>query len=164
MQLQSERLRYEKFTPTHFDNYYRLVSKTEVMQYISGAALDPAGALDRFSVALAADRMRKDMGFLAVFEKETNEFVGLGKIVPFEEDFTEIGYALLPEFWGKGYASEITERLITYARGLGSIKSLIALVMPENIASVKVLTKHKFSFLREVPGEKSPRNDYVLYL
>ncbi|MET7253804.1 GNAT family N-acetyltransferase [Dyadobacter jiangsuensis] len=164
MQFYSERLRYEKFTPDHFEDYFRLVSQKDVMLYISGAGLDMEGARKRFERSLHADDQQSDMGFVAVYEQVTGLYIGLGKIVPFEDGLTEIGYALLPEFWGKGYASEITSRLVAYARECGSVESLVALVIPENHASVNVLTKHQFRFFREVPDGDVMRHDYILDL
>ncbi|MGV3601171.1 MAG: GNAT family N-acetyltransferase [Dyadobacter fermentans] len=164
MQFYSERLRYEKFTPNHFEDYFRLVSRQDVMVHISGAGLDLSGARKRFERSLRADGRQNDMGFVAVYERATDLYVGLGKIVPFEDGFTEIGYALLPEFWGKGYASEITATLIAYARNCGSVESLVALVSPENQASINVLTKHQFRFFREVPEGDVVRHDYILDL
>lgn len=164
MQFYSERLRYEKFTPDHFEDYFRLVSQQDVMVYISGTGLDVEGARKRFERSLRADGQQSDMGFVAVYEQATDLYVGLGKIVPFEAGFTEIGYALLPEFWGKGYASEITRRLVAYARDCGSVESLVALVSPENQASINVLTKQQFRFFREVPEGGVVRHDYILDL
>lgn len=164
MQFCSERLRYEKFTPDHFEDYFRLVSRQDVMLHISGDGLDLRGAQRRFQISLRADRQQTDMGFVAVYEKKSGSYVGLGKIVPFEDGFTEIGYALLPEFWGKGYASEITGRLISYARECGTVESLVALVAPENQASINVLTKQQFRFFREVPESGVVRHDYILDL
>lgn len=134
------------------------------MLHISGDGLDFEGARQRFEKSLRADRQQRDMGFVAVYEQDSGLYVGLGKIVPFEDGFTEIGYALLPEFWGKGYASEITCRLVAYAREAGTVESLVALVAPENGASIKVLTKQQFRFFREVPDGGVVRHDYILDL
>ncbi|WP_353721148.1 GNAT family N-acetyltransferase [Dyadobacter sp. 676] len=164
MQFYSERLRYEKFTPGHFEDYFRLVSRQDVMLHISGCGLDLEGARRRFETSLRADGQQSDMGFVAVYEQASDLYVGLGKIVPFEDGFTEIGYALLPEFWGKGYASEITGRLVAYARACGKVESLVALVAPENRASINVLTKQQFRFFREVPEGDVVRHDYILDL
>ncbi|WP_439558340.1 GNAT family N-acetyltransferase [Dyadobacter sp.] len=162
--IESERLVYEKFKPSHFNDYYRLVSGQDVMQYITGAGLDETGAKARFQVALDADLGMEEFGFLAVTEKDTAAFIGLAKIVPFEQSYTEIGYALFPEYWGKGYASEITRTMINYALQLGNVKELIALVSPENTSSIRVLTKNNFTFFRKLTGSSGTRHDYILRL
>jgi len=165
MHLESERLIYNKFKNSHFPDYTRLVSRQEVMKHITGNGLNTDEAKARFQVALNADQGLGNMGFLAVTEKTSGAFIGLGKIVPFENNLTEIGYALLPEFWGKGYASEITKTLIDYARELGTISELIGIVDPENLPSIHVLTKQHFVFYRQVLKEKNAvRTDYILRL
>ena len=163
MHFESERLIYNKFNIGDFPDYLRLVSQEEVMKHITGNGLTVDDAQIRFQVALDADQNRADMGFLAVKEKATGAFIGLSKIVPFENSLTEIGYALLPEFWGKGYASEITKRLIDYAKEQGNIKELIGVVDPENQPSIRVLTKLDFVFYREVINARNfVRMDYIL--
>lgn len=133
------------------------------MKHITGVKLNPEQAIERFQVALDTNEGQEDMGFLAVAEKESGSFIGLGKIVPFENGITEIGYALLPEFWGKGYASEITRLLIEYARKLGNVDELIGLVNPQNEGSIRVLTKHGFVFCRDIiSADNVPRADYLL--
>jgi len=165
MHFESDRLVYNKFTNSHFPDYTRLVTQEEVMRHITGNALNMDEAKIRFQVALDADQNLDDMGFLAVTEKKSGAFIGLGKIVPFENNMTEIGYALLPEFWGKGYASEITKRLIDYAKKLGNIKELIGVVDPENQPSIHVLTKQNFVYYRQVLNSKNfLRTDYILRL
>lgn len=165
MHFESDRLIFNKFNNSHFVDYTRLVSQEEVMKHITGNGLTTDEAKIRFQVALDADRNRDDMGFLAVREKESDEFIGLSKIVPFEHGMTEIGYALLPEFWGKGYASEITKRLIDYALELGNISELIGVVDPGNQSSIRVLTKQNFVFYRQVINDKKfVRMDYILRL
>lgn len=163
MLLQSPRLTYTKFTRNYQSAYVDLAMKDDVMKHITGAGLTHEQALERFQVALDADKGRDDMGFLAVNLKESGAFIGLGKIVPFENRMTEIGYALLPEFWGKGYASEITNCLVEYARELGSVVELIGLVDPGNQPSIRILMKHGFVFYREVINAQNlARADYVL--
>ena len=165
MHLESERLIYNKFNHSHFPDYSRLVSSKEVMKHITGNGLNIDEAKTRFQVALNADQNLDDMGFLAVTEKGSGAFIGLAKIVPFENNMTEIGYALLPEFWGKGYASEITKTLIDYARELRTIRELIGIVDPENLPSIHVLTKQHFVFYRQVLNERNlARTDYILRL
>lgn len=53
----------------------------------------------------------------------------------------DIGYALLPQFWGHGYAIEASLAVRDYAReGLG-LRRLMGIVSPNNLASLKLLQK-----------------------
>ena len=79
-----------------------------------------------------------------VKRKPDNEFIGVSKLVPYGENQAEVGYMLLPKFWGKGYASEMTGRMITLANEKRLAIELIGVVDPENPASIRVLTKFGF--------------------
>lgn len=79
---------------------------------------------------------------LMVFEKSTNEFVGLAGIdnVTLESDEKQIGFTLHKKFWGKGYAFEIGKTLIE-AYGVNAIS---AYAREDNVQSHKVLEKLGF--------------------
>lgn len=56
----------------------------------------------------------------------------------------EVGYRLAPEFWGRGLASEAVNATLHHGFELLHLASIIAIVQPENRASVNVL--HKVGF------------------
>ena len=60
-------------------------------------------------------------------------------------DEVEIGYRLAPAFWGRGLGTEAA--LATLAHGYENLKldSIIAIVQPANVASVRVINKVGFS-------------------
>lgn len=67
-------------------------------------------------------------GAYSVEEKETGVFIGFVGLhnVTFEVDFApavEILWRLLPEFWGKGYATEAAIACLNYAKEFGSYKT-----------------------------------------
>lgn len=163
MHLESDRLLFDKFQNHHAELYHQLVAQDNVMEFITGKGLNPSEASDRFQTALAADQGYEKRGFLAVTEKASGAFIGLGKLVPYENGSTEVGYALDPSYWGKGYASEIMQVLVDYARQLGTIEELLGVVNLDNIGSVRVLTKHGFSF-QAMKEMQPPVAYYVLKL
>ncbi len=56
----------------------------------------------------------------------------------------EIGYSLLPDFWGNGYAQEATKGMIEYAYHQFGRVRIVALIDPTNAASRNVLVKTGF--------------------
>ena len=63
-------------------------------------------------------------------------------------DDPDIGYATLPEYCGKGYAFEAACAVIAHARkGLG-LERVIAIISPENAASIGLIGKLGFEFER----------------
>jgi RimJ/RimL family protein N-acetyltransferase len=59
----------------------------------------------------------------------------------------ELGWAVIPEHWGKGYATEAARAARDWARGLG-IERLISVIAPANVRSQRVAER-----LGCTPGE-----------
>lgn len=82
-----------------------------------------------------------------IVEKETNNLVGLVAFFGFMEGNKkiEIGYAVKPAAWNKGYITEASTALIAhlFSNGLYRIQ---ATVDPENLASQRVLQKIGMSY------------------
>jgi RimJ/RimL family protein N-acetyltransferase len=62
----------------------------------------------------------------------------------------ELAYALLPEFWGRGLATDAARACVTIGREWLGLASLVALTQPDNLASQRVLLKAAFTAEREV--------------
>jgi RimJ/RimL family protein N-acetyltransferase len=59
-------------------------------------------------------------------------------------DAIDIGYALLPEYCGAGYAFEATSAVLAYARNQLDAKRVVAIVAAYNERSIKLLEKLGF--------------------
>lgn len=86
-------------------------------------------------------------GRWAVVDKETNQVIGFCglKYIP-EVGMPDLGYRFIPEFWGKGYASETAIACVNYCKQKLDIHRFFGDVMEQNIASVKVLQKVGLKF------------------
>lgn len=62
----------------------------------------------------------------------------------------DVGYAFLPPFRSKGYASESASAVVAYAREVLGLKRIFAIVNPENAVSIRVLEKLGMKFERMV--------------
>lgn len=147
MNLSSERLNYIKLVAADAQDYVKMAMNKEVMRYITGKALSVKDAKERFESMINSNDKVPDIGFYKVYKKKENTFIGLGKLVFIQGVTAEIGYSLLPQFWGKKYASEIAGCFIDHAQKLSYIKELIAVVNPDNIASKKLLFNYGFTWL-----------------
>ena len=54
---------------------------------------------------------------------------------------SDIGFALLPEFCSKGYAYEAASAVMEYVRDDLALTRVVAVVSPENVASIDLLEK-----------------------
>lgn len=162
--MKSERLIFEKFKKEDFPLYFLLTGNEEVMKMISGKALSKEEALNRFENILSINNQVKELGYFIVKNIQDGSFIGLAKIVMLEKKEAEIGYSLLPENWGKGYGSEISETLVKKAKRFNVIECLIAIVDPENTASKKILKKSHFKLNQVCEMEGLPAEIYKLNL
>src|SRR5215207_11132312 len=85
---------------------------------------------------------KNGFGLYLVVLKETNESIGMCGLIRRDtlED-VDIGYALLPDFWAKGYAVEAARATKTYAKEVIGLKRIVAIVDPANAGSIRVLEK-----------------------
>lgn len=65
----------------------------------------------------------------------------------------DIGFALVPEFFNKGYAHEIASATLDYAKNGLNLKDIIAITNPKNKASIKLLDKIGLSFQKSITSE-----------
>lgn len=153
------KLTFEKFEENDFPDYFKLVSDEQVMVYITGRSLPLDEAQAKYQKILERNNKHKLFGSYKVSLYPTNEFFGFGHITVNEDEpeEAEIGYMMLPEYWGKGYGSTITSHLIDIARA-AKITNLKAIIDPKNIPSRKILLKHGFASeeiceINGLPGE-----------
>jgi [ribosomal protein S5]-alanine N-acetyltransferase len=85
---------------------------------------------------------KNGFGLYLVALKETNESIGMCGLIRRDglED-VDIGYALLPKFWSKGYAVEAARAVKEHAKNVIGLKRIVAIVDPANEGSIRVLQK-----------------------
>ncbi|MHB8062992.1 MAG: GNAT family N-acetyltransferase [Ruminiclostridium sp.] len=119
MDLKSERLSYRYFTRQDLSLFYSVFSNEQVMRY---------AWIDKFNneediIPFFEDFINKDdtpnknnSYAFAMFSRENDAFIGFADIVLQSQNpfggCGEIGYFLLPEYWGKGYATELANTLL----------------------------------------------------
>lgn len=84
-------------------------------------------------------------GLMALIEKSTGDFIGQCGLLMQHidgQDEIEIGYHLLPEYWGKGFATEAAQKFKQLAFNQYGFPHLISIIMTKNIASQKVAERN----------------------
>ena len=90
-------------------------------------------------------------GLSLVERKEDNRPIGMCGIINRDSlDTPDIGYALLPDFIGLGYAFEIASATLAYAKIILKIPKISAITTPENIKSIRLLEKIGLKFNRKI--------------
>lgn len=91
---------------------------------------------------------RHGFGSLVAELKDTGEPIGTCGLVKRDSvEEVEVGYALLPEFRGRGLAIEGARAVLDYARDVLKFERVAAIVTPANRDSIKVLERIGLSFV-----------------
>ncbi len=139
--LSTERLIIRPFSETDYKDLYEYLSIKKTYQYEPGKPVSLEVAKK-----IAADRA-KGTEFWAVTLKESKKLIGHVSFIQTEPKFLltwEIGYIFNPTFQNKGYATEATQGIISYAfKELGAHR-IVGHCSPENIPSWRVLEKCGF--------------------
>ena len=144
--LETELLILRQIKTEDIDGIFKFNSDVHSLKYI---ARDPykkrEEAEDRVKFF---DKMYKEKKAVwwTFTQKKSDVLIGYGGI--FEIDKTnnraEIGYGLLPEFWGKGFISEAMNAMVDFGLNKLQVHKLYAIVDPKNVASIKILEKNDF--------------------
>jgi len=141
--LDTERLSLREFRATDAEALYRLDSDPRVMRYIRdgsvGTRASVAGTVAR---AMKYYRVYPGLGVWPAEVRATGAFIGWFclKYVPKTVE-VEVGYRLLPEAWGRGYATEGARALVRRGFAELGLYRIIGLTHPDNVASQRVLLK-----------------------
>jgi RimJ/RimL family protein N-acetyltransferase len=60
----------------------------------------------------------------------------------------DIGFAFLPEFWGRGYAHEAAVAVLAHGHEAFNLQRIVAITSPGNLSSIRVLEKVGLEFER----------------
>lgn len=160
---ETERLYVRPYTMADFDDFFRMNGDEEVMRYIRPAQTREQSK-DFLEKIITAYAEKPGIGRWAMFTKENNRFAGSFAVIPVQQtDRLQVGYALLKENWGRGYACESLREGIRYAFDILRLPEVAGITYPENIASQKVLLKNGFVFDSTFTDDNKVLNLYMLY-
>lgn len=144
-QQESERLIFRSFESGDIERWLPFFDQDDYQRFLAQDISIPG--IERATKWINRQIERKEIGVhgqLAIIEKETGKFIGVGGIIGRDDELKdgeqdyEITYSLLPEFWGKGYARELALHFINYAKENILVDSVMSWIHPENEASKNV--------------------------
>jgi RimJ/RimL family protein N-acetyltransferase len=119
----------------------------EVTRYVRG--FDMAGTqaqLEGFIGEWAA----RGLGVFAVVDAATGDFVGRSGVKYWPEfDFTEVGWVLRRDVWGRGYATEAGRASLDYAFANSDLGYVTAIIARPNLSSIAVAQRLGMTPLRD---------------
>jgi len=158
---ETARLRAERIRPEHRDDLCLMDTDPDLMAKLGGVR--PASVTDDYLESSLRHWQEYGHGVWILRDRHTGRLAGraLLRHVPIEGvDEVEVGYGLFPEFWGRGLATEIAQRIVRLAFDDLQLPSVIALTLPDHVTSQRVMTKAGFTYERDVTHAGLP---HVLY-
>ena len=151
---ETERLKFRKLQPDDFDTWLPMFKANNIAKFLDLDLKASESELCTLWFDKAFHRHENDLGGMNVLiDKNTNRLVGqCGILVQTIEEVErlEIGYSLLPEFWGRGYASEAALKCKNYAFENNFSNVLMSMVHVENISSEKVALRNGMDFEKKI--------------
>ena len=141
--LETDRLLLREYVEDDAESFFKLNSDPEVMRFVPDKPLlNVEQARQTLIDHPIADYRRYGFGRGACILKSTGEQIGFAGLKYLDElGEVDVAYRLLPAHWGQGLATEVALASVRYGFAALGLKRIIGLVMPKNIASVRVLEK-----------------------
>lgn len=124
-----------------------ILSDPEVMNHSVRGVCDEA-ATRKFIEWCLASYESHGVGPWALIDKKDSAligFCGVGPEIVAEVEEINLGYRLARRYWNKGLASESARAVLNYAFGNRQFHSVVVIIEPEHVASLKVAEKVGFS-------------------
>jgi RimJ/RimL family protein N-acetyltransferase len=140
--IRTRRLSIRPLTPADGADVYAVFAAPEVMRYWNSAP--PADLAEAGEWAAYLADMQRRLGYAQwrVAERVTGRLVGIAGLQPLDGGpDVELTYALVPDAWGRGYATEAAAAALGFGLGELGLERVVGIAKPENSASLAVLRK-----------------------
>lgn len=139
---ETERIKIVSFDINDCELLYQLTSNEEVMKFFP-KTMNPQETNEMLCKILEHYK-KYDHCFWKLLSKIDELFIGIAGLLYQDidgQEETEISYRIIREHWNHGYATEAAQACKEYAKNVLGKKRLISLILPENIASIRVAQK-----------------------
>lgn len=144
--LESERLYFREFSLMDAQDLFLIRSNDDVMRFMDTYKMESFTDAENFIKSMNDSFNNKQGLNWIIIEKHSGDMIGYfgyWRIIH-EHCRAEIGYALKPIYWNKGYMTETIKTMIEFGFSKLKLHSIEANVNPDNFNSIKLLEKTGF--------------------
>ena len=161
--IETERLLLREMRDEDLDGLFTLDSNPNVHKYLGNRPIKTKAEAQTVIDSVKQQYKQRGIGRFTVIEKATGNFVGWSGLRLNTEynmngftTYYDIGYRLIEDYWGKGYATESGKAAAKYAFEVLNLKRLYATTHIDNHASHNALLKIGLHYLNDFyfPPEK----------
>jgi [ribosomal protein S5]-alanine N-acetyltransferase len=150
--IETERLLLRDLRMEDGPGMFELSSDPLVLKYLGEQPLTSVQHAEEIIADIQQQYTDHGIGRWAAIEKSTGNFIGwsgLKFITDVENNrshFHDVGFRLMPRYWGKGYATESGRAAIQYGFREMQLQEIIGMCFTENLASRRSLEKCGLTF------------------
>lgn len=148
--LETDRLLLRDLMPEDEKGLFLLDSDAEVHRYLGGNPINSLKQAQEVIEFIRRQYQENGIGRWAVIEKHSGHFVGWSGFKFVREttngcvNFYDLGYRLVRNAWGKGYATEAAKALVNLGFTKLALTTIYAMADGRNKNSIRVLQKAGF--------------------
>lgn len=140
--LETERLYLREFHLSDVERMSEIHLEEETMRYIGKGGIRNTEQTRRGIEYFIRNQRENGFTIWAVIEKESNVLIGhCGFEYLQDGSDIELCYLLSKDYWGKGYATEISKATLIYGFEKLKLKRIVAMTYRENQPSINVIKK-----------------------
>lgn len=166
--VETKRLLLREVLESDANGFFELDSDPEVHKYLGNRPIKTI--LEAESIIRHVRRQYNDNGIgrWAIEEKATGRFVGWTGLklekqnINNQPDYYDLGYRLIPKFWGLGMATESAIASLRYGFTEMRLPVIHSAAHVENVASNVILKKLGFRFQKTFEYDSSKHNWYSI--
>lgn len=149
---ETNRLRLRRLEENDADFVFQLVNEPSFIKNIGDKEVrSRADAVQFIRESYWTNQKKEGYGQFLVELKKNSIPIGMCGILYRDSlQASDVGFAFLPEYWGKGYAIEAADAVYKYARSTLGVGKIVGLTNEDNLPSIKILKKLGMKFERIV--------------
>lgn len=153
LELETNRLKMREFSAEDAAFVLRLLNEPSFIEFIGDRGVRNLFDAKRYLHDGPMTSYRQHgHGLLHLSLKEGDVPIGMCGLVKRDTlPDPDIGFALLPAFWGRGYVTEAAEAVLQHGQKTLGIRVVLGITTPGNARSIAVLQKLGLSFIEEKP-------------
>ncbi len=163
--IETERLILRELRLTDLDGMFALDSDPEVHKYLGNKPVKTKTESQKILESVVNQYKERGIGRFAAIEKSSGDFIGWSGIRLNTEynmngftKYYDVGYRLIKQYWGKGYATESGKAAVDYAFNVLKLPELYATTEIGNQASHNALLKIGLSYVEDFYFEAEDLN------
>ncbi|MDO6596579.1 GNAT family N-acetyltransferase [Oceanihabitans sp. 2_MG-2023] len=163
--IETKRLLLRELRLTDLDGMFALDSDPDVHKYLGNKPVKTIDESKKILESVLSQYKERGIGRFAVIEKASGDFVGWSGLRLNTEynmngftKYYDVGYRLIKQYWGKGYATESGKAAIDYAFKVLKLPEIYATTEIGNQASHNALLKIGLHYIEDFYFEQEQMN------